>query len=103
MLSAIERRRLVEAYEREPIEIVATAIKCSVCIAFIGAIAFIGYRTDLSADQVDGRAPHATGAAIAQNTMRSDEHGAGVAVPDAATHHVAIGATSASRQELPAR
>jgi hypothetical protein len=54
MVSQKERRRLVEYYERDSLEVSATRLKCAVCIVFIVGIAAMGYRADTASREADG-------------------------------------------------
>jgi hypothetical protein len=81
MVSAKERRRLMEDFEREPLGSIATRGKCVVCIIFIVGIAAMGYRTESATREADGlRAQRLSNvvagqhADYAQNTTQ-EEHG----------------------------
>lgn len=74
MVNAKERRQVVEDFEREPLEVLATKLKCAVCIAFIGGIVVIGYQgapTAVGADVV--RAAWLSSVAAAQHADRVHE------------------------------
>lgn len=49
MVSHQERARLMEAFMREPIHVVAIILKCSACLLIIGGLAVIGRGTDTTA------------------------------------------------------
>jgi hypothetical protein len=68
MISAKERQKLVENFERDQFDVVAMRVKCAVCIAVIGGIAFIGYQAEPALQEASGGPPaqHRTSVAVAQ-------------------------------------